>query len=494
MKIKQILEILGAECEAENLDSLWDQDIKDLVYDSRKAERGCLFAAIVGEKADGHQYIDNALAAGAAVILAQNRKACPAGAPLILVKDTRRSLAKIAAAFYGYPDHRLRLIGVTGTNGKTTVTNLIRWILQENGRPCGLIGTIENQLGQRVLPSLNTTPESVEFYQMLREMEQNHCQAAVAEISSHALSQGRVDACFFRGAIFTNLTQDHLDYHVTMDRYRACKVKLFSMVGQAGEDGYGVVNVDDPSAADFAEACAAPLWTYGVQQGATLRLLSYTSQNDGSRFDFRYEGRVYHAYVPLIGKFNIYNALAATATALAEGIGMDETLEALARAPQVPGRFELIDCGQKFMVVVDYAHTPDGLENVLRAARELSPRRLISVFGCGGNRDNAKRPIMGRIAGSLSDVAIITSDNPRFEEPMAIIEQIERGIKEVCTNYLVEASRADAIAMALKLAEPGDMVVIAGKGHEDYQIVGDTKQHFDDRETVRQILTGKETK
>ncbi|MCR4963544.1 MAG: UDP-N-acetylmuramoyl-L-alanyl-D-glutamate--2,6-diaminopimelate ligase [Firmicutes bacterium] len=490
MNIKQILEVLDGECQAENLDSLLDKQIKELVYDSRKADRDCLFAAIVGENADGHQYIGNALAAGAAVILAQDSGKIPGGTPVILVKDSRRALAKIAAAFYDYPDRRLRLIGVTGTNGKTTVTNLIRWILQQNGRPCGLIGTIENKLGQRSVTSLNTTPESVEFFRMLREMEDNGCQAAVAEVSSHALSQGRVDGCFFRGAVFTNLTQDHLDYHQSMEQYRACKVRLFAMVGQAGGDGYGVINVDDPSAADFAQACAAPLWTYGMQQGAGLRLLSYASQTDGTDFDFRFEGQVYHAHVPLIGKFNIYNALAAIAVSLAEGLAMENVLEALSQAPQVPGRFELIDCGQDFSVVVDYAHTPDGLENVLRTARELTSRRLISVFGCGGNRDMAKRPVMGRIAGSLSDVAIITSDNPRFEDPMAIIEQIERGIKEICTNYLVEASRADAIGMALKLAEPGDMVVIAGKGHEDYQIVGNEKQHFDDREIVRQILNG----
>ncbi|MEG2212629.1 MAG: UDP-N-acetylmuramoyl-L-alanyl-D-glutamate--2,6-diaminopimelate ligase [Clostridiales bacterium] len=485
MNIKQIMEHLDGEARYYRLENIIYEEIQGIAFDSRNVDKGYLFVAISGAQADGHDYIAQARENGAIAVLAEREVAAAAELPLIVVTDSRRSMAKLAGVFYGHPDHKLHLIGVTGTNGKTTTTNLIKWLLDQNGRSCGLIGTIENKIGDKVIPSRNTTPESVEFYQMLAAMVAQGDTNAVAEISSHALSQGRVDACRFHGAVFTNLTQDHLDYH---GNYRQCKLKLFTMLGQTLDLGYGVINVDDPSAAEFAQACSVPLWTYGMQEGATLRLLSYIAQGCGMDFELKYEGAVFHVHIPLGGKFNIYNAMAAMAVVLAEGVPMAEIIPALSMAPQVAGRFELIDCGQDFTVVVDYAHTPDGLSNVLTSARELTQRRLISVFGCGGNRDSGKRPIMGRIAGSLSDVAIITSDNPRFEDPLEIIDQIERGMKEVCTNYLVEPSRADAIAMALKLAEAGDMVVIAGKGHENYQIIGNAKHHFDDRETVRTIL------
>ncbi len=489
MKLQEMLSVLGTSVQLLHGDGMENLQIEGIAFDSRKVAKGFLFVAIPGAQADGHDYIAKALSQGAVAVLAERETADCRQAPLLLAADSRRAMAKLAAAFTGHPDRKLHLIGVTGTNGKTTTTNLIKWLLEQAGRPCGLIGTIENRIGDMVIPAHNTTPESVELYQMLAGMAAQGCQAAVAEISSHALHQGRVAGCRFRGAVFTNLTQDHLDYHGTIENYRASKLKLFGMVGQGdGEVGYGVINVDDPSAAEFAQACAAPLWTYGMQEGATLRLLSYAATGSGMDFELKYESHIYPLHVPLIGKFNIYNSMAAIAVALAEGLSMAEISEALTKAPQVPGRFELIDCGQEFQVVVDYAHTPDGLSNVLAAAQELSPRRLITVFGCGGNRDSGKRPIMGRIAGSMSNVAIITSDNPRFEDPLEIILQIERGIKEVCTNYLVEPSRKDAIALALNLAEAGDMVVIAGKGHEDYQIIGDVKHHFDDREEVRKVL------
>lgn len=492
MNINQIISILdGKDISVKVIGNIFGE-ISGIAYDSRKVKQGFLFVAISGSQADGHDYIPQAVENGAAVILAEKAIDADISLPILLVEDSRRAMAHIAAAFYDYPDRKLHLIGVTGTNGKTTTTNLIKWLLDNGGIKTGLIGTIENKIGDTVIPATNTTPESVEFFQMMDEMVKQGCKAAVAEISSHALSQGRVESCLFRGAVFTNLTQDHLDYHGSFESYRKSKLRLFAMLDSRNFPCYGVINVDDDSAPYFAQVCAAPHWTIGTQEGSTLRLLSYTATANGMDFELKYEGQVYNIHIPLIGKFNIYNSMSAIAVALAEGLSMESIIKHISAAPQVPGRFELIDCGQEFTVVVDYAHTPDGLSNVLSAARELAPRRLISVFGCGGNRDSGKRPIMGRIAGSISDVAIITSDNPRYEDPMDIINQIERGIKEVCTNYLVEENRERAIALAINLAEAGDMVVIAGKGHEDYQIINGVKHHFDDREVVRSILEKKD--
>ncbi len=485
MKLQQLIEALGAGITAAGNT---DIDISALAYDSRKVEPGSLFVAIPGTQVDGHKYIPQALSAGAAAIVAE-RQVETGDKPLIIVPDSRRALAAMAAAFYHYPDRRMRLIGVTGTNGKTTTTYLLKWLLESAGHKVGLVGTISNLAGDKVLPATHTTPESLELYQLFAMMEQEGCDYLVIEASSHALEQGRVSACNFAGAVFTNLTQDHLDYHLTIENYCQSKAKLFRSLDPAADNRYGVVNADDGHAYAFIEACPAPVWTYGGKEGATtVRLLDYTSSAKGMHFSLSYQQQKYAVSIPLIGKFNIYNSMAALTAALAEGMAMDDIIAALATAPQAPGRFELIDEGQDFMVVVDYAHTPDGLKNVLNSAEKLDPRRLISVFGCGGNRDRGKRPIMGRIAGAISDIAIITSDNPRFEDPLAIIDEVEEGIKGVCNNYLIEADRAKAIELAINMAEPGDMVVLAGKGHEDYQIIGDQKVHFDDREYAREII------
>jgi UDP-N-acetylmuramoyl-L-alanyl-D-glutamate--2,6-diaminopimelate ligase len=314
------------------------------------------------------------------------------------------------------------------------------------------------------------------------------------EVSSHALGQGRTDCCDFSGAIFTNLTQDHLDYHGSMDAYRATKIRLFAALKQdVLKPAYGIVNIDDPCAGAFMEASAAPVWTFGRSAVADVRLKKYHIGLAGSLISLQYKGETYETHMPLIGKFNIYNALAALTSAAAEGLDMTECARALAHAPQVPGRFELVRAGQDFTVAVDYAHTPDGLENVLSAGRELKPKRLISVFGCGGNRDSGKRPLMGSIGAKLSDLAIITTDNPRFEDPLDIIAQIEAGAKEVKQDYLVEPDRAKAIELAINMAEPGSLVLIAGKGHEDYQIVQGVKHHFDDREIAQAAIKGRLT-
>ena len=485
MKLNKLLEVLGNDIIVSG-DT--DIDISALAYDSRKVEPGCLFAAIPGTQVDGHNYIQQAIDAGAVAIVGE-RNVDTGDKPLIIVKESRHALAAMSAAFYNYPDRRLRLIGVTGTNGKTTTTYLLKWLLESVGHKVGLVGTINNLAGDKILPATHTTPESLELYQLFAMMEAEGCDYLVIEASSHALDQGRVSACNFAGAVFTNLTQDHLDYHLTIENYCQSKAKLFRQLDPSADNRYGVVNVDDAHGYVFEEACTAPVWTYGSKDSATtVRLLDYSSSSKGMHFSIAYQRQKYAISIPLIGKFNVYNSMAALTAALAEGMAVDDIIKALATAPQAPGRFELIDEGQDFMVVVDYAHTPDGLKNVLNSAEKLDPRRLISVFGCGGNRDRGKRPIMGRIAGAISDIAIITSDNPRFEDPMAIIDEVEEGIKGVCNNYLIEPDRAKAIELAINMAEPGDMVVLAGKGHEDYQILGDKKIHFDDREYARETI------
>jgi len=491
MLLSELLKEITPEAVVSNYAA--DLDVAGIAYDSRKVEPGFLFVAIPGSKVDGHNYIAQAVERGASVIFCERPVEVAEGIAVVRVPDCRLALAALAACFYGHPDRKMRLIGVTGTNGKTTVTNLIKWLLEAKGYKIGLIGTICNMAGDKKLPADHTTPESLELFQLLKTMEEEGCQYVAMEVSSHALSQGRVSACDYAAAVFTNLTQDHLDYHGSMGAYLQSKIKLFRMLDPAaGENRYGVVNINDKAGSAFSEHCKAPVITYGSDEdGITLRLLYYTPSGRGTKFALTYNGQLYRAEMPLIGKFNVYNALSAMAVAIQEGMTVEECIEALAKAPQVSGRFELIDEGQNFDVVVDYAHTPDGLKNLLSAARKLKPRRLITVFGCGGNRDKGKRPIMGHIAGSFSDVVIITSDNPRYEDPADIIGQIELGVLEVDNNYLVEANRERAIALAINMAESGDMVIVAGKGHEDYQIIGNQTIHFDDREVARAELRKK---
>ena len=492
MELQQLFAVAsayGAEVYLAD-DELAQAEVTGIAYDSRKVKTGFLFVAIAGGTADGHQYIDAAIRAGAIAVVANER---PAGLPdqigLIMTENSRRLLGKLAAAYYGQPEQELRLIGVTGTNGKTTTTHLIKFLLESTGTKTGLIGTVYNQAGDHILPSTHTTPESLELFELFGHMRGAGCRAVVMEASSHALSQGRTDSCSFNGAVFTNLTQDHLDYHGSMEAYLASKLLLFSALkNNALYPAYAVINLDDTFADYFIKASHAPVWTYGSHQQADLRLMDYQISSEGSSFSLRYKDKIYDVKIPLIGKFNIYNALAALTSIAAEGLDMVECIQAIKNAPQVPGRFELVQAGQDFTVAVDYAHTPDGLENVLSAARELKPKYLICVFGCGGDRDNSKRPLMGRIGAQLSDLAIITTDNPRFEDPAQIIAQIEAGIEPGKDHYLIEPKRALAIKKALEMAQPGSLVLIAGKGHEDYQIIQGVKHHFDDREQARAVL------
>ena len=466
-----------------------EREILGIAYDSRQVKEGYLFVAIPGLQVDGHDFIPQAVANGACAVIAERRLPLPV--PLIVTADSRRALAFAAAAWYGYPDRQLRLIGVTGTNGKTTTTHLIKFLLEKAGRKSGVLGTVGAMAGDKMLPeqiSAGTTPESLELFGLLSQMVEASCGYAVIEASSQALAMQRVSACNFAAGVFTNLTQDHLDYHGDMVSYCQSKETLFRMLAPERDNRYGVINLDDAYAERFCQACRARQWSYGMREGADLQLLHLNATISGMRFSFKFQDKVYTAQIPLIGKFNVYNALAAICVALAEGLEISDILSWLPQAPQVAGRFELVDEGQDFAVVVDYAHTPDGLENVLHAARALKPRRVICVFGCGGDRDSRKRPLMGRIAGQYADVAVLTSDNPRNEDPQTILEMVEEGIRSVGNNYLVEIDREKAIRLAIGMASSGDIVLLAGKGHEDYQIIRGVKHHFDDREIARNIL------
>jgi UDP-N-acetylmuramoyl-L-alanyl-D-glutamate--2,6-diaminopimelate ligase len=458
-----------------------------LCADSRRVKPGDLFFCLPGHTVDGHDYAAEAVARGAAALVVE--RLLPLGVPQIVVKDSRMALAVMADRFYGSPSARVKVIGVTGTNGKTTTTHLIESILQEAGRTCGVIGTIEARFAGRSLPMSSTTPDCLELQRLLAGMAAEGTDYCAMEVSSHALEQGRVKGVKFRTAIFTNLTQDHLDYHGTMERYAAAKELLFSRLGnvypaEPDERSYAVLNADDPASAAFARATAAETVTYGIDRPADVRAEDIRITARGTSFravTFRGEADV---ALRLVGKFNVYNALAAIAAALLEDIPLEVVKAGLERVAGVPGRVEAVDAGQPFAVIVDYAHTPDGLENVLRAVKEIAERRLILVFGCGGDRDRGKRPIMGKIGARYADYCILTSDNPRTEQPEAILDDIEAGLREDRVppdRYERIADRRAAIEKAVEMASPGDVVLIAGKGHETYQIIGDRRIDFDDR-------------
>ncbi|CAG5083704.1 UDP-N-acetylmuramoyl-L-alanyl-D-glutamate--2, 6-diaminopimelate ligase [Thermobacillus xylanilyticus] len=458
-----------------------------LCTDSRKVKPGDLFFCLPGHTVDGHDYAAAAVERGAAALVVERR--LPLDVPQIVVKDSRLAMAVMSDRFYGSPSARVKLIGVTGTNGKTTTTHLIESILQEAGRTCGVIGTIEARFGGRSLPMSGTTPDALELQRLLAGMAAEGTAYCAMEVSSHALEQGRVKGAKFRTAVFTNLTQDHLDYHGTMERYAAAKELLFARLGnvypaQPDERAYAVLNADDPASAAFARATAAETITYGIDRPADVRAEDIRITARGTSFKavtFRGEADI---ALRLVGKFNVYNALAAIAAALVEDVSLEDVKEGLERVQGVPGRVEAVDAGQPFAVIVDYAHTPDGLENVLKAVKEIAERRLILVFGCGGDRDRGKRPIMGSIGARYADHVILTSDNPRTENPEAILDDIEAGLREdgvSAERYERIADRRAAIEKAVEMASPGDVVLIAGKGHETYQIIGDRKIDFDDR-------------
>ncbi len=469
--------------------------IADVTDDSRRVKPGALFVAVRGERTDGHAYIGSAIRSGAGAVVVQS-EVVDCEIPLIRVKDSRRALGLLGSRFYGNPSSRLRMIGVTGTNGKTTVTYVCKALLEAVGRRVGLVGTVAYLIGTEVIPASHTTPGALDLQALLARMVGIGVDSAVMEVSSHALALDRTVGCEFDVAVFTNLTQDHLDFHRDMDDYFQAKLKLFAglSVGVTkGTSKRAVVNADDPRGELVRAACAVPVWTYSIRNRADIRAEDVHLSLHGTRFTAVTPAGRFPVESRLVGEHNVYNVLAAIGVALQEGLSPDEVRSGLEQVRDVPGRFERVEAGQDFTVVVDYAHTEDALVRLLTTAQSLTTGRIITVFGCGGDRDRGKRPKMGRAAVRYSDVVVLTSDNPRTEDPMAILKEVETGVREALAvksnvRYEMIADRRQAIEAAVREARPGDMVLIAGKGHEDYQIIGTTKFHFDDREVAREAI------
>ncbi len=503
MKLDELIEYL----DYKDLINFKDVDITGLSYNSNTTKKGDIFVCLVGEHTDGHEFAQKAIDAGAVALLVERE--LPVKVPQVLVSTTRHRIADIADRFYSSPSKAMNLIGITGTNGKTTVTHLIQKILEENNQKCALIGTLGYKLSStgEYRDAKHTTPQAPELQATLRMIKDvEKIDNVVMEVSSHALEQNRVGGCRFKGAILTNLTQDHLDYHITMDNYFAAKAMLFQSLEKSiypnvdsideiepSEIPFAVVNADDAYAERFLNATSNVIrkYTYGVKKQADFMAKVIKFSLNGAEFTLKTPEKEYQISLNLNGMFSVYNVLAALSAAYAMGISTEIAIKALESVHGVAGRFEVVV--KKPLVIVDYAHTPDGLENVLKSAREITPAgaKLICLFGCGGDRDATKRPKMGAIAERLADKIVITSDNPRSEDPQQIITDIIAGLKSVNTeNIIVEQDRGVAISLLKTVANSSDVVVIAGKGHEDYQILKDKTIHFDDREEARKVFAG----
>ena len=462
-----------------------DLEIGQVVYDSRKVTPGCLFVAVTGFAADGNRFIPMALEKGAAVIVTAKKP--EQEVPYVLVPSDRQALALLGCNFYGHPAKSMKMVGVTGTNGKTSVTLLLKHVLEKTlGARVGLIGTTANMIGEEIIPTERTTPESFELQGLFARMRDGGCTHVVMEVSSHAIALDRVGGVRFDAAGFTNLTEDHLDFHKTMDHYCDTKAELFRRCEK------GVINADDSYAQRFLDAAACQVLTTAVAGEGGLKAENLELRADGIDFTAVMNGEKVPVSLGIPGRFTVYNALTVLGLAVSLGISLENAAAALADAPGVKGRVEVVPTpGTDYTVLIDYAHTPDGLENVLSSVRGFCRGRLISVFGCGGDRDPIKRPIMGRIGAELSDIAIITSDNPRTEDPEAIIRDITPGADEAGKAYEVVVDRIAAIRHAMEMAKKDDIIVLAGKGHETYQEIMGVKHHMDEREIVAQILEEK---
>lgn len=470
-------------------------EVTGLGYDSRRVMPGWAFFCIRGFHHDGHAFVAEALRKGASLIVAEEAVDTE-GRPLALVRNTRWSMAQVASQFYGHPSKHLRIIGVTGTNGKTTTTHLVRWILTRAGHATDLVGTVINTVGGRGVPVERTTPESADLMELFDGIRRGGSTHVVMEVSSHALELDRVAGCEFDLGVLTNLTQDHLDFHKDLEAYRASKGRLFRELGgtylgfpKQGPKG-AVINADDPSFQYFSELCTVPVVSYGIfNEVADFRARDVVVGPKRVHFVLYFPGGEMKVTMPATGRFNVYNALAASAVARLEGVEPGLLREGLETFPGVAGRFQLVSGEGDPTVIVDYAHTPDGLENVLETAREITVGELHVVFGCGGDRDKTKRPLMGEIAARLADGVIVTSDNPRSENPLEIIKAVEEGVRRVRTSGCdVIVDRGSAIRDAVLRAKVGDVIVIAGKGHETYQVFGDRTVPFDDAEVAREAL------
>ena len=490
--------------DLEHIDFKGDSEIEitGLAYDSRQVKAGYLFVALKGNNLDGHDYLGDAVRRGAIALVTEAFNGTPEKVAVVRVSNSRKALSRLAARFYEEPAAGLSLVGITGTNGKTTTSYLLESILRAAGAKPGVIGTINYRLGGRTYPAPVTTPESLDIMRLLREMADEGVTDVIMEVSSHALDQNRTADCPFKIAVFTNLSRDHLDYHQTMEAYFRAKSRLFSGLQATALEGqaYALINRDDPKGTELIRLTQATVMTYGLGTDCDFRADGVSADYTG--IAARLTTPVGDAAVrsPLLGAFNIYNILAATGAAVTLGITLEDVISGIEQLKVVPGRLEIVPNGHGLRIVVDYAHTPDALSKTMQTMKPLVEGKLITVFGCGGDRDKGKRYDMGLAAGQQSDLVVITSDNPRSEDPATIIDQIEKGTREsglpnltwtssrpkfATRGYVIEADRRKAIRMAVSMAGRKDLVLIAGKGHEDYQIVGGERRHFDDREEAR---------
>ncbi|MBQ9850602.1 MAG: UDP-N-acetylmuramoyl-L-alanyl-D-glutamate--2,6-diaminopimelate ligase [Clostridia bacterium] len=474
MKLSDLVQDLGVACMAA------DREISFITDNSKKVENGCIFVCIEGKHFDGHTKAKEALENGAAAVVVQKDIGLR---EQILVDNTRAAYARLCAAFFGHPERKLRIIGVTGTNGKTTSCFIIKSVLDSMGYKTGLIGTVKNIVGDKEYPAVLTTPDCYDLFSLFREMVDSGCEFCTMEVSSQALDQRRVEGVHFEAAIFTNLTQDHLDYHGSFENYMAAKHMLFENASLS------IVNIDDEAAEYMLDGTDGRKVTFSVNNNDC----DYSAKNirissSGVKYELVSNSNIGRIRFTVPGKFSVYNSMGAAVCLVEMGMDFKGVLDGLEKCVGVPGRMEVVPTETPYTVLIDYAHTPDGLENVLGCVREITEGKVITVFGCGGDRDRTKRPIMGDIAAQLSDVAVVTSDNPRSEDPDAIIDDILEGVKKHISKIVVEPDRRKAIAKALSMAHEGDIVVLAGKGQETYQILADGKIHFDEREVVAEIL------
>ncbi|GEL07294.1 UDP-N-acetylmuramoyl-L-alanyl-D-glutamate--2,6-diaminopimelate ligase [Salisediminibacterium halotolerans] len=483
MKLQELISCLPAYAVEDDT----NPEITSLQMDSRKVQDGALFFCIRGFTVDGHRFAKQAEASGALAVVSE--EPLDLSVPVIVVRDSKRAMALIAARFYDFPSTKMRLTGVTGTNGKTTVTHLLQEIYMEAGFPAGLIGTMYTKYGNEVKPSVNTTPESLVLQEMFFDMHDQGMEHVVMEVSSHALQLGRTHGTDFDIAVFTNLSQDHLDYHETMDEYAAAKALLFSQLGSGyhpQKQKFAVINGDDPYAEKMITAAAAPVITYAIDSQADIRAENVNVHAGGSAFDLVHYNRHFRIELQMPGRFSVYNALAAAAAAYAGGIGWETICKVLPEVKSVSGRFEKIASSSPVNVIVDYAHTSDSLENVLQTISEFANGNVRTVVGCGGDRDKTKRPLMASTAEKWSDYVYLTSDNPRSENPRTILEEMEQGLST--SAYELIEDREKAIRQAVNDSGPDDVILIAGKGHETYQIIGEQTYDFDDRLVAKQAL------
>jgi UDP-N-acetylmuramoyl-L-alanyl-D-glutamate--2,6-diaminopimelate ligase len=461
--------------------------VTSIEMDSRDVKVGSLFICIKGYTVDGHDYAHLAIEKGAVAIISE--RPLDVTAPVIEVKDSKRVMAILADAFYQQPTQKLQLIGVTGTNGKTSTTHIIENVFQAYGQKTGLIGTLHIKIGNRKYEVKNTTPESLTLQKTFSHMVKENVDTAIMEVSSHALDEGRVHGCDFDIAVFTNLTQDHLDYHQTMTEYRRVKGLLFAQLGNKFDHKkpkFAILNADDEASVEYIRSTSAHIITYGIKEKSDFVATNIAMKNTGTTFLLTVFGEQYEVEMKLVGIFSVYNVLAAIAASYAANIPVSVMIDSIKGIEGVPGRFELVYGGQDFAVIVDYAHTPDSLENAVKTVKEFAKGKVFTIVGCGGDRDKTKRPIMANIATQLSDYSILTSDNPRSEDPLAILKDMEAGV--IGSNYNVIVDREEAIRYAVRHAKKDDVILIAGKGHETYQQIGNQILDFDDRVIAKKAI------